>query len=392
MKLSRRQLIKKAGLLTVSGFYFDSLNFEASADELWFEGKNRDLILISPRPPLLETPMKYFKHLITPSEAVFVRWHLSGLPTYINLDEFRLRVNGNVENPLELTIQDLMTKFEPVEYVAVMQCAGNGRGRLNPPAPGIQWNFGAMANIKWTGVRLRDILDMAGVKKGSVDVVFNGLDVPPMPSTPDVVKSIHLDEVFDDIIVAYKMNDRPIPMLHGFPLRLVVPGWYASLWIKALSDITVTDKEFDGFWVKSAYRIPDNPCGCVEPYQKPEKTRPVHRMKTFSVIVDPAGDRVARVGERVSIMGVAFSGGYSVNQVLVSVDGGRNWSQAKLGKDLGRYSWVQWFYEFTPRKKGQYEVKVIAINSIGETQPMTPLWNPSGYERNEVQTVKITVV
>lgn len=390
--VSRRELFKKAGILALSGFYFKELNFDAIADELWFAEKNKDLIVLSPRPPLLETPIKYYKELITPNEALFVRWHLSGIPTYIDMNEFRLRVNGNVENPLELTVQDLITQFEPVEYVAVIQCAGNGRSYVNPPTPGAQWKYGAMGNIKWTGVRLKDILNRAGVRKGSVDVIFNGLDVPPMPSTPDVVKSIHIDELFDDIIVAYKMNDKPIPMLNGFPLRLIVPGWYASMWIKALSDITVTDREFDGFWVKSAYRIPDNPCRCVEPYQTPEKTKPIHRMRTYSIIVDPVGDKVVRVGEKVSIMGVAFSGGYSINRVLVSIDGGKSWTEAKLGKDLGRYSWIQWFYEFRPQKKGQYEVRVIAINSIGETQPVKGLWNPSGYEWNEIQTRRITVV
>lgn len=389
--ISRRKLFK-AGFFTLSGFYFKELNFDAIAGELWFPEKNKDLIVLSPRPPLLETPMKYYKELITPNEALFVRWHLSGIPTYINLDEFRLKVNGNVENPLELTIQDLITQFESIEYVAVIQCAGNGRSKVDPSAPGAQWGYGAMGNVKWTGVRLKDVLNKAGVKKGSVDIVFNGLDVPPMPTTPDLIKSIHIDELFDDIILAYKMNDKPIPMLNGFPLRLIIPGWYASTWIKAISEITIMDKEFDGFWVKSAYRIPDNPCGCVEPYQTPEKTKPVHRMKTYSIIVDPMSDRIVKVGQRVNIMGVAFSGGYSVNQVLVSVDGGRSWSQAKLGKDLGRYSWIQWFYEFIPKRKGEYEVKVIAINSIGETQPMKGLWNPSGYEWNKVQTLKINVV
>ncbi|MCX7760093.1 MAG: molybdopterin-dependent oxidoreductase [Hydrogenothermaceae bacterium] len=389
---TRRQLLKQAAALGLSTFYFKNLNFDAVADEISFPEKSKDLIILSPRPPLLETPNKYFKKLITPKEALFVRWHLSGIPTYINLDEFRLKVSGNVENPLELTIQDLMTKFEPVEYVAVIQCAGNGRSYVKPSVPGAQWKYGAMGNVKWTGVRLKDILNKAGIKKGSVDVVFNGLDVPPMPSTPDVVKSIPIDELFDDIIVAYKMNDEPIPMLNGFPLRLIVPGWYASLWIKSLSDITVTDKEFDGFWVKSAYRVPDNPCRCIEPGETPEKTKPVHRMRTYSIIIDPSDTKVVKLGEKVKIMGVAFSGGYSVNQVLVSIDGGKSWSKADLGKDLGRYSWIQWFYEFTPKRKGEYIVMVLAINSIGEGQPLKGLWNPSGYEWNEIQKLTIKVV
>ncbi len=389
--MNRRDFLKSISLVGLS--YSVLGKFDLSfGEEYIFPEKSKKLIIHASRPPLLETPVEYLKELITPNDAVFVRWHLSGIPTYIDMDEYRLKVYGNVEKPTEFTINDLIAKFEKVEYVAFMQCSGNGRSFFNPSAPGVQWKWGAMANIKWTGVRLKDILDFVGVKSGTIDIAFNGLDVPPMPTTPDVVKAIKYEELFDDIIVAYKMNDKPLPMLNGFPLRLIVPGWNASLWIKSLSEIIVLDKEFDGFWVKNAYRVPDNPCECINPGETPKHTKPAHRLKTNSVILEPQDNKIVKVGEKVKLMGVAYSGGYSINQVLVSIDGGRSWVEASLGKDLGKYSWIQWFYEFTPRKKGDYKILVQAKNSIGESQPFNQLWNPSGYFYNVVQTITVKAI
>lgn len=213
--MNRRDFFKSVSLLGLS--YSVLGKFDLSfGEEYLFPEKSKKLIIHASRPPLLETPVNYLKELITTNEAVFVRWHLSGIPIYIDMDEYRLKVYGNVEKPTEFTINDLISKFKKVEYVAFMQCAGNGRSFYNPSAPGVQWKWGAMANIKWTGVRLKDILNFVGVKAGTIDIAFNGLDVPPMPTTPDVVKAIKYEEIFDDIIVAYKMNDKPLPMLNVF--------------------------------------------------------------------------------------------------------------------------------------------------------------------------------
>ncbi|OGP53944.1 MAG: oxidase [Deltaproteobacteria bacterium RBG_13_52_11] len=350
-----------------------------------------DLIRLTSRPPQLETPLHYFKELITPNEAVFVRWHISNIPTSVDLNQWRLKVKGNTERELNLSLDDLK-KFEKVTYTAVMQCSGNGRRYFEPRVFGGQWGNGAMANCTWGGVRLKDILNKAGIKPGSVDVSFDALDGPPLPSVPDFVKSLPIDKAIEeDIIVAYEMNGTPPPMLNGFPARLIVPGWYATYWVKSLTEINVLTKPFEGFFMKTAYRIPDTPCGCVPPGTAPKSTIPINRMTARSLIIEPAKGASIKVNQPAEIKGIAFSGGYSIKEVIVSTDSGKTWREAKLGRDLGRYSWIQFSYPWRPAKPGKYTLMAKATNSIGESQPFEGLWNPSGYLWNMVQKNEVAV-
>ena len=390
-KLSRRALLKGAAAMVamsaVQGFPAEIFAGERMAR---FPEKT-DLLLLTARPPQLETPMSYFKEMITPNEALFVRWHISQIPTSVDLNSWRLKIGGNTERELSLSMDDLR-KFEKVVYTAVIQCSGNSRSFFSPRVFGGQWKNGAMGNVTWAGARLKDVLDRAGLKAGSVDIAFNGLDYPPLASVPDLVKSLPVDKALEsDIIIAYEMNGKPLPMLNGFPARLVVPGWYATYWVKSLSDITVLSKPFDGFWVKTAYRIPDTPCGCIEPGSAPAKTIPINRMTTRSLIVAPEGGSSVKAGAPVSITGIAFSGGYSISEVVVSTDGGRNWGQAALGKDMGKYSWIQWSYPWRPEKPGKYILMAKATNSIGESQPFEGLWNLAGYLWNKVEKNEVIV-
>ncbi|MGE5893764.1 MAG: molybdopterin-dependent oxidoreductase [bacterium] len=351
-----------------------------------------DLILLTSRPPQLETPIQYFKELITPNEALFVRWHISPIPTSVDLAEWRLKVSGNVEKEMALSLDDLKG-FEKVTYVAFIQCSGNGRSFFEPRVPGGQWENGAMGNVTWSGVRLKDILSKAGLKAGSVDVSFDGLDSPPLPKVPDFIKSLPVDKALeDDILIAYEMNGKPLTMLNGFPARLIVPGWFATYWIKSLSNITVLAVKFDEFWMKTAYRIPDTPCACIPPGSKPSKTIPINRMNTRALIIEPAEGVKPRMNKPVTISGIAFSGGYSIRDVVVSVDGGKTWHEASLGKDLGRYSWIEWSYKWKPVKKGKHTLMARATNSIGESQPFESLWNPAGYMWNKIERKEITVL
>src|SRR5207248_11167113 len=203
-----------------------------------------DLILLTSRPPQLETPMKYFDRAITPNEAFFVRYHVVPIPTSVDLATWRLKITGHVDQPLELSMDDLKTKFPQVAVTAVCQCSGNSRGRFAPRVLGGQWGDGAMGNAEWVGARLKDLLATAGVRQGAVEVTFDGLDKPAFPSVPDFVKSLPLRRVLDDdnVIVAYQMNGAPLPMLNGLPARLAVPGWYATHRVKNLSDIPVVHK------------------------------------------------------------------------------------------------------------------------------------------------------
>jgi sulfite dehydrogenase len=218
------------------------------------------MILLTDRPPLLETPMHYFREDFTPNEDLFVRWHFAGIPTEVNTAEWRFDVTGSVNRPLQLSFDDLRHRFEAVSLVAVSQCVGNSRGLFDPHVAGAQWRHGAMGNARWTGVRSKDILDRAGVRARSVEVAFRGLDEPPLSASPAIERSLTLDHARDgEVMVAYEMNGQPLPLLNGFPVRLIVPGWYATYWIKSLSHITVRDTPLQNFWMKTAYHMPNNP-------------------------------------------------------------------------------------------------------------------------------------
>ncbi len=391
-RCSRRDFLKTAGAVAAMAAAGNvPLELFAAERRIARFPEKTDLILLTSRPPQLETPMHYFRELITPNEAVFVRWHIANVPTRVDLGEWRLKVGGNTEKEIQLSMADLKN-MERATYTAVIQCSGNSRSFFDPRVPGGQWGNGAMGNVTWTGSRLKDILSMAGLKAGSEDVYFNGLDSPPIPSVPDFVKSLPVDMALeDDIIVAYEMNGAPLPMLNGFPARLILPGWYATYWVKSLSDITVTSKAFEGFWMKTAYRIPGTDCGCVTPGTQPKKTVPINRMTTRSFIIDPSDNAEISAGRPAALTGIAFSGGHGVRDVIVSVDGGRNWKEAELGEDRGRYSWRQWSLIWKPPKPGRYKLMVRATNGIGESQPFEGPWNPAGYLWNKIEETEVEV-
>jgi sulfite dehydrogenase (cytochrome) subunit A len=352
-----------------------------------------DLILLTSRPPQLETPMSYFDRAITPNEAFYVRYHIPP-PTQVDLESWRLRITGLVDTPLELSMDNLKTRFPRATMVAVQECSGNSRGRVSPHPFGGQWGDGAMGNAEWVGARLADILRAAGVKPGAADVTFRGLDQPPAPGVPPFVKSLAVGRIMDDpnIIIAYQMNGQPLPMLNGFPARLVVPGWYSTYWVKNLTEISVLDHAFEGFFMKTAYRIPDTACGCVEPGSKPARTVPINRLKVRSVISVPEDGARVRVGRSVTLRGVAFDGGYGIGEVLVSEDDARSWKSAVLGDDLGPYSFRVWSYRWTARGPGTFRLMARAVSKAGESQPLEALWNPSGYLYNAVERVDLSAV
>jgi len=350
-----------------------------------------DLILLTSRPPQLETPMRYFAQAITPNDAFFVRYHVFPVPTSIDVDTWRLRVTGRVDRPLELSMDDLRTKFSKAGLTAVCQCSGNSRGRFSPRVLGGQWGDGAMGNAAWAGARLRDILAAAGVRQGALQVTFDGLDKPGYPSVPDFVKSLDLTRVLEDpdVLVAYEMNGQPLPVLNGFPARLVVPGWYATYWVKNLAEVSVIDHVFEEFWMKPGYRIPDTACGCVPPGTTPARTVPIHRMTVRSFIVTPADGARVTAGRPTPVTGIAFDAGAGIGTVELSDNGGATWRRADLGPDLGRYSFREWNVAWTPARPGLHRLMVRAVNRFGESQGLEPLWNPAGYLRNVVEEVEV---
>ncbi len=354
-----------------------------------YPGK-RPLIQLTARPPQLETPFPVFDEgVITPNDAFFVRYHLSDIPLSIDPEAFRLEVKGKVDRSLSLSLADLKNGFEPVELIAVHQCSGNSRGFVEPRVAGGQLGNGAMGNALWRGVPLKAVLDRAGVQAGSRQVTFNGLDGPMLPETPDFVKALDLDHARDgEVMIAYAMNGEDLPWLNGFPLRLVVPGFYGAYWVKHLNEITVIDDVYDGYWMASAYRVPDSDCACVEPGQEATATVPIRRFNVRSFITNLAEGDEVKAGAPTLVKGIAFDGGYGIADVLMSWDGGENWSETRLGSDLGRYSFREWRTELR-LPVGTHELKVRATNRVGQSQPMTPLWNPPGYMRNVVETVRV---
>jgi sulfite dehydrogenase len=367
---------------------------ETSSDFLMRFPEKAPLRVVNDRPPCLETPWSYFDRDLTPNEVFYVRWHLQGIPTTIDLRTWRLKVQGHVERPLELSMAELR-RMETVSVVAVNQCSGNSRSLITPHVPGAQWRNGAMGNARWTGVPLRALLERAGVKAKAVQVTFDGLDEPPLPSVPDFLKALDIEHALQaeaEVLVAYEMNGAPLPMLNGFPVRLVVPGWYATYWVKALAAITVLPHRFDGYWMAKAYRIPATPGANETPDQLVAQTQPIGRMNIRSFFVRPLEAQRLPVGRPCELNGIAFNGGSGIKKVQYSTDGGRTWNDARLGKDLGRYSFRRWQAEWTPSAVGDYRLQVRALGKDGETQPAAPTWNRGGYMRNVIEEIRVTVV
>jgi DMSO/TMAO reductase YedYZ molybdopterin-dependent catalytic subunit len=358
------------------------------------------LIVLMDRPVQLETPRHYFLTPYTPNEAFFVRWHLQTIPNAVDLKEWRLYVEGNVKTPLTLSFPDLLTRFKPVTLSAVNQCSGNSRSKFQPRVPGGQWGNGAMGNALWTGIKLRDVLDAAGVKSGSVQVQFEGLDRGLGPvgyGSHEFMKSLDLNNpVLDDCLLAFAMNNEPLPMLNGFPVRLIVPGYFATYWVKTLAQIRVLDKPDGNFWMKSAYTIPDTPRGATTPADVKEgkvHMVPINRMPVRSFIISPDGGTKIPAGFPLQVRGIAFSGyGYGgIRRVEISDDNGATWKDAQLGQDLGAYSFRTWSAAWTPARPGTYQLAVRATDGQGNVQPDEGVWNPGGYLWNKIERQEVTV-
>jgi sulfite dehydrogenase (cytochrome) subunit A len=388
--LAGRALAKFSSPAAAYADEFTSLPF-ANGDRplVRYPGK-RPLIRLTSRPPQLETPFAVFNEgVITPNDAFFVRYHLAGIPLSIDPDAFRIEVKGKVDRPLSLSLTDLKSGFEPVEIVAVNQSSGNSRGFFEPRVAGNQFANGAMGNARWRGVPLKAVLDKAGVQAESRQVTFNGLDEPVLQETPDFIKALDIDHARDgEVMIAYAMNGEDLPWLNGYPVRLVVPGYYGTYWVKHLNEITVIDNIYEGFWMKTAYRIPDNSCACTEPGQAPAATVPIKRFDVRSFITNLADGTKVNANTDTLVKGIAFDGGNGITDILLSSDAGQSWSAAKLSPDFGRYSFREW-QTVVRLPPGKHELKVRAINRIGQSQPMAPLWNPPGYMRNVVETVRV---
>ncbi len=341
------------------------------------------MIVRSPRPEDLEMPLDGFMDWITPIDRFFVRCH-----TYtpeVKLNEWSLKIDGLVEQAMTLTMDNLK-KLPRVELVGVLECAGNGRRFYEPHLAGAQWAFGSVGNGRWAGVRLRDVLQKAGIKSSATQILCDGADVP-IGKMPDFQRTIPVAKALHpDTVLAYEMNGQALPVEHGFPLRVIVPGWAGDSWVKWLQHIEVLDHEFDGFWMKSAYRHPPHP---VPPGTAVDAAAmvPVTDLNVKSVIAAPAG--WAKPGP-VRIQGTAWSNTSPVSKVEISTDDGQSWKTAKLGGRPTKYGWRLWQYDWKAAE-GKYTLRSRATNMAGQTQPLSEEWNPAGYLWNVAQPVAVTI-
>lgn len=354
----------------------------------------KPLIKRSFRPPNYETPISYFTDFFTPNEAFFVRYHLADIPRTAPLS-WKLRIGGvAVDNPLEFTLDELKRGFEPMEVVAVNQCAGNRRGLVQPHVPGVQWGYGAMGNARWKGVKLRDLLNKAGLRKGALEVVFDGADTGAIPGTPDFAKSLPLWKALDEnTLIAFEMNGEPLPHWNGFPARLVVPGWTATYWVKHLVSIAVVDKPFNGFWMKTAYRLPQGLFPVADRFlsQESDTNTPITEIMVNSLIINLVDGHRFRLGEWIDVQGIAWDGGHGIQSVEISTDAGKSWHTAETGKHHGRFSWTQWNFRFRPHTKGIHGLVAKATNRVGESQAFQLIQNPAGYHHNLVQKLNLII-
>jgi DMSO/TMAO reductase YedYZ molybdopterin-dependent catalytic subunit len=348
-----------------------------------------DLLTRVARPQNLETPVKYFTSWLTPTSRFFVRSHF-GPPNPDSLAQWRLHVEGDVRERLSLSLSDLRT-FGEVSLPAVLQCAGNGRAYFAPKVPGAQWRKGAVGNATWTGVRLAEVLKRAGLGPKAKHVQMLGADRPVLPTVPLFLRSIPIEKAMHPAtLLAYRMNGEPLAVLHGGPLRLVVPGWAGESWTKWVTNLRLQDLEAEGFYMATAYRMPVSP---VAPGTtvSPSEMAPVQNIVVKSIIARPSEEQIPAAGD-LAIEGVAFTGEGEVVRVEISTNGGQDWRDAELIGEHAPYAWRLWRYLWKGPPPGAYTLLSRATDSRGQTQPMTAAWNPSGYLWNAVDRVRVQVI
>lgn len=339
-------------------------------------------IELSNRPEDHEMPVEGFVDEITPTEDFFVRCH--SYTPQVKLADWKLSIDGLVNTPLTLTLDDLK-KLPHVELVSVLECAGNGRSFYEPHMAGAQWKLGGVGNARWTGVRLRDVLQKARLKPGATELLLDGADVP-LGKMPDFQRTVTVTKGLDpDTMLAWAMNGQPLAMEHGFPLRLVAPGWASDSWVKWLQHIEVLDHEFEGFWMKTAYRHPSHPVAPGAAVDAKDMI-PVTDLNVKSVIA--MGDWV-KPGA-VTLQGVAWSNGSAIAKVEISDDGGNTWNRAKLAGAGTKYGFRKFTYAWKATQ-GEHSLISRATDAAGKSQPMQEAWNPSGYLWNVAQPHKVLV-
>jgi len=359
------------------------------------EWKSPEMIVHNDRPWNIETPVHLLDDEITPIDVMFVR-NNGTIPTDLDPEKWTLTIEGeSVPNPKTYTLNVLKTKFQHYSYNLVLECGGNGRGEMNPPASGNQWSYGAVNCGRWTGVRLRDILEDVGISDDAVYVGYYGTDkhLSGDPKKVVISRGVPIDKAMqDETLVAFQLNGEDIPIVHGYPLRLVVGGWPASASGKWLHRLVVRNKVHDGPKMESpSYRVPKYP---VEPGQTvpDEDMMIIESMPIKSIITYPKTGAMVKPGQEFEVRGHAWAGELEVAKVEISTDYGQTWKEAKLEKPANRLAWQNFSTTVSLDQTGYYEVWVKATDSEGVSQPMVvPGWNPRGYLNNATHRIAVKV-
>lgn len=407
---SRRRFLKTTGLSALGAMLGMAVPFErnlpagfvpvalAQDTGLDLMSGKKGLIVLGDRPLNVETPVHLLDDDVTPYERLFVR--MNGLVPQTALDQdaegWVLTIDGEVETPLTLTVDDLKSRFENVTRRLVIECGGNGRAFFQPGTSGNQWTFGAVGCPEWTGVRLADVLKEAGVKESAVYTGHYGNDVHLSGDEEQEVisRGAPIEKALEeDAIIAWAMNGEPLPALHGFPLRLIIPGYPASASQKYLNRIWVRDREHDGAKMTGdSYRIPAYP---VAPgTEVPQEDMVVlTEMPVKSIITFPETGAEVKAGEEVEVRGHAWCGKGDVASVQYSLDFGQTWQEAELEPAPNRFAWQRWRATVTPPQHGYYEVWARAVDQDGIGQPpLSPVWNPRGYANNIQHRIALVAV
>jgi DMSO/TMAO reductase YedYZ molybdopterin-dependent catalytic subunit len=346
----------------------------------------------SDRPLTGSVPAHAHDFDVTPSDRMFIRNNL--LTPAIDLDKHRLSIKGLVDKELSFSVYDLPKAFPSVTVQGMLECAGSGRSNYQPRASGTPWGgTGGMGCPKWGGVRLADVLKAAGLKPGAAHVAGQGVDPGMVATVAPVIRSIPMAKAMDDnTLIAWAMNDEPLPWIHGYPLRLVVPGWVGSASTKWLSTITVLDAPFKGTYMTGSYIVPRRP---IEPGQKmPADVVTTQAWPVKSMITSPAPNAKVKMGAPVAVRGRAWVGEGAIERVEISTDEGKTWQRAELSKgdaSYGRYAWRTFSHEFKPAEPGYVTLLARAWDDRGNAQPAVAAWNPLGYFWNGWHRVGVVV-
>ena len=342
-------------------------------------GKEK-LIVRSPRPINLETPVRELTAYHTPEDVFYVRNNYEA-PAVDPGRRWSLRIDGEVERPLVLRADDLR-KLPTITQDVTLECAGNGRAFHRPRAAGIQWEYGAVGNARWKGVRLADVLALARLRPTGRHVAFAGADKLPTPQAPDFIRSVPVWKALEPhTMIAVEMNDGPLPHLHGGPARVIVPGFVGSASIKWIERVMVIPDEFSGPFMKRSYRAPRA--------DDEKETYSLQSLEVKSLIVAPLEGARLSAG-RTTVWGWAWAGEGELTGIDVSTDGGQRWGPGTFTGAWDRYSWRKWEYEWEARP-GTYALMARATDSLGRVQPASRAANPLGYRWNVVHAVKVEV-